>query len=788
MSEQFGGAASLRNRKKGLLRRSAFAFSVIISMGFVASPDFAQAQSYRFTAVSIEGNNRIEDAAIASYAGIIRGQVVSAAQVNEAYQRILASGFFESVEVTPVGNRLVIKVVEFSTINRVRFEGNKRLKDDVLEAVIESQSRRVLNPAVAERDAGAIAEAYAQSGRIAARVTPRIIKRSDNRADLVFEIFEGALAEIERLSFVGNREFSDRRLRRVLGTKQAGILRALIKRDTLVEDRIQFDRQVLTDFYQARGFVDFRVTGVNAELARERDGYFLTFNVEEGQQFSFGEISATSELAEVDSEAFEDALKIRKGVTYSPSLVENDIARLERLAIRQGLDFVRIEPRISRNDRDLTLDVEFAIVRGPRVFVERIDIEGNTTTLDRVVRHQFKTVEGDPFNPREIREAAERIRALGFFSTAEVNARQGSTPDRVVVDVDVAEKPTGSLSFGGTYSTDNGIGLVAGFTERNFLGRGQLLSFSLSTSPDVNDYQLRFVEPAFLGRDVAVGFNAAFQDQGFSQARFENTVGEFQPFISFATGENGQLQLRYTLDAVDMVVPTASAIPGSALDTEAGRGQLVNSSFGYSYSYDTRRGGLNPDAGVLLEFAQDFAAAGSDVSYIRSTAKAVGQTKIFNGDVTLRATLEGGVLTTPNNDTRAHHRFTLGSSQMRGFSPYGIGPREVGTGATTVDDGLGGKFFAVARFEAEFPIGLPEEYGISGGVFYDIGSLWGVDGSTSVAGSSILYSDAKIRQVIGLSIFWSTPVGPLQFNFSKALQKEAFDREQTFNLTIQTEF
>ncbi|MGH1465326.1 MAG: outer membrane protein assembly factor BamA [Cognatishimia sp.] len=788
MNEHFVGTASLRNRKKGLLRRSAFVFSVVFSMGLIANPDYAQAQNYRFNAVTIEGNNRIEDAAIASYAGIIRGQTVTAAQVNQAYQRILASGFFESVEVTPVGNRLVIKVVEFPTINRVRFEGNKRLKDDVFSAIIESQSRRVLDPAVAERDAGVIAEAYAQSGRIAARVTPRIIKRSDNRADLVFEIFEGSLAEIERLSFVGNREYSDRRLRRVLGTKQAGVLRALVKRDTLVEDRIQFDRQVLTDFYQARGFVDFRVTGVNAELARERDGYFLTFNVEEGQKFTFGEISATSELNDVDAADFEDALKIRSGITYSPSLIENDIARLETLAIRKGLDFVRIEPRITRNDRDLTLDVEYAIVRGPRIFVERIDVEGNTTTLDRVVRHQFKTVEGDPFNPREIREAAERIRALGFFSTSEVNARQGSTPDRVIVDVDVAEKPTGSLNFGGTYSTDNGFGLVAGLTERNFLGRGQSLSFNLSTSPDVNDYQLRFVEPAFLGRDVAVGFNAAYQDQSLGTARFENTVGEFQPFVSFATGENSQLQLRYTLNVVDMVVPTASAIPGSVLDAEAGRGQLLSNSVGYSYSYDTRRSGLNPDAGVLLEFAQDFASAGSDVSYVRSTAKAVGQTKVFNGEVTLRATLEGGVVLAQNNDTRAHHRFTLGSSQMRGFEPYGIGPREVGTGATTVDDGLGGKFFAVARLEAEFPLGLPEEYGVSGGVFYDIGSLWGVDGSTSVAGSSILYDDAKIRQVVGVSVFWTTPIGPLRFNFSKALQKEAFDREQSFNFTIRTEF
>lgn len=784
MSEHIWGTPRAGKQHKALLRRTAFAFSVLISLGIAGTPDVAQAQSYRFSTLAIEGNNRIEDAAIASYAGIGRGQVVSAGELNDAYQRILGSGLFETVEITPRGNRLVIKVVEFPTINVIRFEGNKRLKDEVLEAIVESQSRRVLNPAAAERDAIAIAEAYAESGRVAARVTPRVIRRSDNRADLVFEIFEGALAEIERLSFVGNRVYSDRRLRRVLGTKQAGVLRALVKRDTLVEDRIEFDKQVITDFYQSRGYVDFRVTGVNAELARERDGYFLTFNVEEGQQFSFGEVTAVSELPNVDAELFQDELKIRSGVTYSPSLVESSIARLERLAIREGLDFVRVEPRITRNDRDLTLDVEFALVRGPRVFVERIDVEGNTTTLDRVVRRQFKVAEGDPFNPREIRESAERIRALGFFATAEVNAREGSSPDQVIVDVDVEERPTGSLNFGGTYSTDSGFGLVAGLTERNFLGRGQQLSFSLSTSPDVNNYEFRFVEPAFIGRDVAVGFSASYRDLTFSQVRYENTVGQIQPFMSFATGENSRLQLRYTYESVDMSIAATDVIAGSLLDAEATRGEEASSSIGYTYTYDTRIGGLNPDAGFLLEFGQDYAGAGGDIEYLRTTAKAVAQTKVFNGDVTLRASLEGGLLYTPNNDSRANHRFALGGSQMRGFEPYGIGPREQAAG--TIDEGLGGKYFAVARFEAEFPLGLPEEYGISGGVFYDVGSLWGVDG-TAGAGS-LLYNDASLRHVVGVSLFWETPIGPLQFNFSKALQKEAFDREQNFNLTIRTEF
>lgn len=787
MNEHIWGASSAKGQHKGMLRRTAFAFSVLISLGLMGSADQANAQSYRFSNLVIEGNNRIEDSAIASYAGISRGQLVSAGELNDAYQRILGSGLFESVELTPRGGRLEITVVEFPTVNVIRFEGNRRLKDDVLEALVESQPRRVLNPATAERDANAIADAYAESGRVAARVTPRVIRRSDNRADLVFEIFEGSLAEVERLSFVGNRQFSDRRLRRVLGTKQAGLLRALVKRDTLVEDRIEFDKQVLTDFYQSRGYVDVRITGVNAELARERDGYFLTFNLEEGQKFSFGEVTASSDLAEIDVELFQDALKVRSGVTYSPTLVETSIARLEKLAIKEGLDFIRVEPRITRNDRDLTLDVEFALVRGNRVFVERIDIEGNTTTLDRVVRQQFKVAEGDPFNPREIRESAERIRALGYFSDAQVNARQGTSEDQVIVDVDVDEKPTGSLTFGGSYSTDTGFGLVAGLTERNFLGRGQTVAVNVSTSPDVNNYELSFTEPNFLGRDVAVGFTTTYQDLTFSQVRYENTQGVFEPFVAFKTGEQSSLTLRYTLNSDEMSIDTSDAIAGSVLDAEAALGQQFSSSAGYTYAYDSRISGLNPDAGLLLEFSQDFGGLGGDVEFVRTSAKAVAQTKVLSGDVTLRATLEGGLLYTPNNDDRAHHRFNLASSQMRGFSPFGIGPREVNTG-TGQSDPLGGKYFAVARFEAEFPIGLPEEYGISGGVFYDIGTVWGYDGTTTAAGSSIVSTDASLRHVVGVSVFWDTPIGPLQFNFSKALVKETFDDEQTFNLTIRTQF
>jgi outer membrane protein insertion porin family len=388
---------------------------------------------------------------------------------------------FESVTIFPVGNTLKITVVERPTINSVNFEGNRRKKDSVLEALVSSAERLVFNPNVVEADAAKIAEAYSNGGRFAASVSPKIIKRSDNRVDVVFEVFEGDVVEVERLSFVGNRIYSDRRLRRVLGTKQAGLFRALVKADTFVEDRIEFDKQVLREFYLSRGYIDFRTNSVNAELAQERDGHFIAFNIREGQKFKFGSVSTSSELNDVDGEEYQAVIKISPGVVYSPTLVEQEIARMERLAIRQGVDFLRVEPRITRNDRDLTLDIEFVLSRGQRMFVERIDIEGNTTTLDRVIRRQFKSAEGDPFNPREIRESAERIRALGFFANANIDTREGSSPDRVIVDVDVEEQPTGSFGFGGSFSGNDGFGVAITLKERNFLGRGQGINLTLNT-------------------------------------------------------------------------------------------------------------------------------------------------------------------------------------------------------------------------------------------------------------------------------------------------------------------
>jgi len=762
-------------------RLKAAVLGVILAVALVAE---AEAQS-RISNIVVEGNGRIETSTIVSFTGIVPGQVLSAGEINAAIQRVRASGLFESVDAIPTGGTLTIIVVEFPTVNQVAFEGNNRIGDEDLARLVRSQPRRVFNPAIAEQDSETITQAYADQGRLAATVTPRIIRRSYNRVDLIYEIIEGGVVEIERISFVGNRAFSDRRLRRVLETKQAGLLRVLVQRDTFVEDRLEFDRQVLTDFYNSRGYVDFRTVSITSELSPQRDGFFITFNVIEGQQFRFGTVTTSSNLPDVDPDEFADALRLREGSVYSPVALETNIDRLETLALQKGLNFIRVSPRITRNDRDLTLDVDFEITRGPRVFVERIDIEGNTTTLDRVVRRQFRVVEGDPFNPREIRRSAERIRALGYFANADVNAREGSSPDQVVIDVDVVEQPTGSFAFGGNFSSENGLGVVIEFSERNFLGRGQSLNLRLNTSEDNAQLTFGFSEPGLFDRELTGSLNLNYRRTNNDDVLYDTSTFRFSPSLGFPVSENGRLSIGAFVSSNDLfdVDPTAATI----IQAEGQRGAESNYGLSYSYSFDNRRSGLNPRAGVVFRIGQEFGLG--DTQYVRTTALAAAETRLFGEDLVLRATLEGGALQFSDGTSRVTDRYFLSSRRMRGFTATGIGPREIDTATSgaTFDDPLGGEYFAVARLEAEFPIGLPEEYGITGGVFFDYGSVWNV-GSAPGAGGTLLYDEFTPRSVVGVSLFWTSPLGPLRFNFSEALEKELFDVEQQFDLTISTQF
>ncbi len=771
-----------------LIKTTLKSMSLVVAVSLVSlnnTPElnaaYAQATAV-YSRIDVAGNQRIASDTVRSIAGISSGERVTPGQVNAAAQNLNESGLFESVDVHPEGGRLVIEVVEHPTINLIRIEGNKKLKDEALLELVQSKSRRAFSPTLAEADAKTIAGAYSVTGRLAASVTPKIIRRSDNRVDLVFEVKEGKITEIGRIALIGNRVYSDRRLKRVLATKQAGLLRSVVKGDTYIEDRIEVDKQRLRQFYSKRGYIDFQVQSTTAEFSKERNSFQVTYNIQEGQSYSFGNISIISLESDIDAEEYVNLNTIKSGSTYIATQIDTLLERIDHKAALAGKNFIQSTPRITRNDAELTLDIEISILRGPRRFVERIDIEGNSTTLDRVIRSKFNIVEGDPINQREVRQATERVRKLGFFKNVDIQRREGSSPEQVILDVNVEEQQTGTIGFGLTASTDNGLGIAANIQERNFLGRGQTIGASIAASSEDSLLRMNFIEPAFLGRDLAFGLNIGTGATELDNTPYDTETLNFAPSIGFPISENGRLRLFARFSNDDILTNSDT---GTGNDDLGEASIVMQPDFGThstgilaaTYSFDKRNSIIEPTSGYKFSVTQEFAGFTGDRTYSRTTVDAKYFKSFFNEEVILTTEFEGGVIISSDDATLITERFMLGGANLRGFEQQGLGPRD-----TVVDQALGGNQFFTIRTEASFPIGLPEEYGIHAGVFFDVGSLWGLDFTGGFDDS------ATLRAAIGVTLFWETPLGPLRFDFASPIKKEDFDETESFRFSIATRF
>lgn len=778
----------VRGMNKTCVTLGAALFLTVGSLAVLPEGQTAFAQSTTVVrSLKVEGNQRIASDTIASIAGLPTGQRVTAGQVNRAVQNLYDSGLFETVDVQQSGGTLVIAVSEWPTVSRISIEGNRRIKDDDLLPLIGSVPRRAYSPSQAEADAIAMSEAYAAAGRLAAEITPKIIRRSDNRVDLVFEVREGRVVEVNRINFTGNRKYSDRRLRRAISTKQAGIFRQLVRRDTFIPDRIEFDKERLRDFYLNRGYIDAEVISSSVNLQRERAGFGVNFQVREGQQYSFGELTITSAEADVDPDEFYRELRIRPGSTYDPRQVNTTLERLDVLAAQKGLNFVQAEPRVTRNDDSRTLDIEFQLVRGQRLFIERIDIEGNSQTLDRVIRREFEVVEGDPFNRRKVQEAADRIRALGFFARVDVDSREGSAPDQVIIDVNVEETTTGTLGFGLGYGTDDGLSGNVTLSEDNFLGRGQQLSFTISTASENRNLAFSFTEPRLFDRELLGGLSAYYTTIDLDDVQYSIRRAGFVPRVGFPLGEYADIELSYLVENVKIDVD-AGASPLFAREA----GSQTASGIGINYSYDRRNSPIDPTAGFVFNFDQTITGLGGDSKYYKAVGRAKYFTSFFNEELVLSAELEGGLVKAfGGGETRVSERFLLGGSRFYGFEASGIGPRDtttLDTNGNAINAPLGGNIYAIARLEASFPVGLPEEYGIYGGVFLNMGSVWDLD-TVTAGGVTAASADFDLRSSIGISIFWDTAIGPLRFNFAKPIDYvRGVDKLETFNFSVNARF
>jgi len=770
-------AVFFRLRRNNIFQNlNVILFIVILLLSFSILPNKAHTQETLVSSINVDGNKRISSDTIVSLSKVQVGSAYSPTQLNSALQSIKKSSYFKTVDISIFNNILNINVIENPTINSISFEGNNTLSDINLNELIRSKQRQTLLISQVEKDTDKIATAYADTGRISAIVTPKVIELSDNRVDLVFEITEGRITEVEKITFTGNRVFSDLRLKGVIATKQAGIFRRFIKSDTFVKDKLDYDIDLLRNFYINKGFIDFEVQS-SVELTREKDAFLINYNIKEGQKYIFSEIKFDTSKLNIDEKSLDKINRIKNGSKYDRRRVTKLIDEIDIYLAKNGFNFFEPVPVVSRNDENLTMNVEIQINETRKVFVERIEVEGNSTTLDEVIRLQFDFVEGDPFNRRKVLEAVDKIRGLGFFSNVETSTRNGSAPEKIIIEVKLTEKPTGSLGIGAGYNSSDGTVATFNVNERNFLGKGQTVKLDLSTSKIEKQTELGFEDPSFLGRNLLAGISFGQTSSTPSSVPLSTDKLYFEPKIGFPLSRDSKLTIEYSFDQEDVKLTKASDLVSPLIRDDVGKKN--KSALIFIYSLDKTNSVVTPTAGYDFRVIQELNGLGGDISYSKTNLNFKTYRTILRDDIILSSNLTSGVIV--GSDASLMNRFTLGGDRLKGFRNQGIGPYD-----SAYDTHLGGKIYTSLSLEASFPIGIPEEYGIYGGVFLDTGSLWGLDNTNS--GENIIDDSSKIRSALGFSIFWESAIGPLRFNWSSPIKKETNDVTENFRFTIDTRF
>ena len=746
------------------------------------------------TSVRIEGIQRIEPETVRSYLLLKPGDAWDPERVDRSLKALFATGLFADVKLIRDGSVLVVKAVENPIINRIAFEGNSKLADKDLNGEIQLRPRVVYTRTRVQNDVRRILELYRRHGRFAATVEPKVIQLSENRVDLVFEINEGPSTGVRSINFVGNRQFGDGTLRGVIETKESRWYRFLSTSDTYDPDRLTYDRELLRKFYLSEGYADFRMVSGVAELTPDRDGFVVTFTLDEGERYHFGKVDVDIKLKDLPREAVLPLLTVQPGDWYNGQAVEHSISVLTDALGNRGYAFVDVKPQISRHREEHTLDVVFNVREGPRVYVERIDINGNVRTLDKVIRREFRLVEGDAFNTNKMQQSKDRIKNLGFFKKTEVTNSPGSAPDRTVVTVEVEEQSTGELSLGVGFSTSDGPLADINVRERNFLGRGQDLRIGTVLSFNSQQVDLSFTEPYFLDKNIAAGFDL-FEVKTSPTASFFSGVNPV--YVQFSYGgslragyqisDNLRQTWKYTARSDDITNIQSNA----SLFIQLQGGTHLTSEVGQVLLYDRRDNRLDPTGGYYASIGNDFAGAGFGVQYIRNKVSAGYYYSIAPEWVLSVSGEAGDIFGWGGQPVLLQDRFFVGGDNLRGFAPAGIGPRDSVSG-----DARGGNKYYAGSIALGVPLGLPKELGITGRVFTDFGSLWGNDQKNTVFTAKqlglnpqpILQDSSSIRASAGVGVSWKSPVGPIRVDLALPIKRESFDKSQFFHVSFGTRF
>jgi len=792
--------------------------------------------------IEIRGAERVEPETVRSYIGLAVGDHYDREKLDQVLKALYETELFTDVTIhdDSASGAIVIEVRENPVVNRIILEGNKRIKEDKLTKEIRLAPRQVFTRAKAAADVGRIVELYRRSGRFAAEVTPKLVTLEQNRVDVVFEVREGAKSKVRQINIIGNRRFSEAKLRKVFATKQARPFRIFSSNDTYDPDRLSYDQQKLRQYYLTNGYADFRVVSAVAELTPDNKDFIITYVVDEGERYHFGDVEIESKIRDIKPKDFRPLIKIDKGDWYNAQKVEDSVTLLTETAGLLGYAFADARPRFDRDKDKHVMNVSFVLGEAPRVYIERIDVNGNTITKDRVVRREFRLGEGDAFNSVLVKRSRDRIQSLGFFQEKlEIAQKPGSGPDKVILETNLQEKPTGQLQLSAGFSSLESFLVNASIEQRNFLGLGYEAKLSVNYSSYATSVELGFTDPYFLGRNIALGGDIFRRDyssfnttiSGSRNTTYQQITTGFQTRLGFPVTEYLAAQLRYGLSQENVSLDHSiyytdsngdgirGNSPGDTCDPiQAGRylcdaiGSRLTSSLGYSVAYDNLNNRQRPTAGQRFTISQDLAGVGGDVNYVRSNINYVRYHN-FGAGFIANFSAEAGYIFPFNGDrVRLTDRFFVGQPRLRGFDIRGIGPRIVRTQGTRdasgkftatpgnrnrTDDSIGGDAYYLGHFEVEIPLGAGvRELGLRPSTFVDFGGLWKTDfdAATQLIHSQPTFDESyvgdspKPRLSVGAGINWNSPFGPFRIDLAKALLKQPGDKTTLFQFNVGGQF
>ena len=738
-------------------------------------------------AIRITGNQRIEEGTIRSYMLVQPGDAFDPDRIDRSLKTLYATGLFQDVSITREGNGLQVKVVENPIVNRIAFEGNKKLTDDQLRAELQLRARAVFTPQLASADRQRLLDKYAKGGRFAATVEPKVIRLDQNRVDVVFEVNEGETTLVSRIAFVGNRAFSEGKLREVIGSREQAFYRILSSSDQYDPEKINFDKELLRRFYLKNGYADFEVKEAVGELSPDRRAFFVTFNISEGERYRVGSVRIDSKLRNLNSDDLKPLVPIDSGDTYDGDAVEKTTQALNDAIQTRGYAFVDVKPQIARDKAKKTVDLVFEVAEGPRVYIERIDIVGNTRTKDKVIRREFRLAEGDAFNAATVRRSRQRLQDLGYFNGVTVNPSPGSAPDRAILTTQVDEKATGELTLGGGYSTDAGALVNVGLRERNLVGTGIDAGINGVLAQKRSQVDLTVTDPYFLDRNLVAGFDLFHvrnNNQDIAAYNERRTGGALRIGYEF----NEHLRQAWTYTLVDRNVYNVQSGASIYVVNQAGTSLL--SQIGQTISLDYRDSRTDPRDGFIVRLGTDLAGLGGTARYLR--AKVDGNYFIplesLTGDPEWSVVLSAGAgyLKQLGREEKIIDRFFLGGDNLRGFQSGGAGPHALGN--NTVDS-IGGRLLYTQSTELRFPLPISPDLGLTGRAFVDVGSLSQVSKISGPLGvGTTVTDDSSPRVGAGVGVSWKTPFGLINIDVAQAVVKKKYDQTQVFRFGFGTRF